>query len=331
MSGNLADVAQSAWIASLEARIDVLFAWVASILAFIWGVMVVIWNAFIAWASPIITFLWGIYNNWIKPVLSELYDVYKTWIKPTLDWLNTTVTWLKTTVLAIQGKIETLWNDLYTKTFGWLEDLRKDIAKITSTVIDVVAIFNKELADSIKAQEDKFFKFLDSFSRDIRDEFLNNLHDFTRPIIQKISEVEVNLKEITSYATKAGNLLNKILETTFQKPQTLRREILQTTSLHWGMDLWDDLFSGVAGPGEIPIVPDRPTIDLPALLEEQITEMLKEDKGKWADAYKNSQEEIYEAVTGKRLEHRTQVIVDTTAITQEDIDAVLRKGVPPRG
>ncbi len=320
--------ADTAWLATLQAEVTALWAWVVSIAAFIWGVLVVMYEVFVAWATPIIvwlqgiaSFLWDVYNNWVKPVLTTLKDLYDTWVKPAIEFLQTTVAWLKGIVLLVQGKLEDLINYVYNKVAKDVEELRANIIKVSDTLKDVASIFSKDLADKIQATEDKTLRLLDSYTRDLRDWAISTLHEATDPLIRKTNEISVLLNGFISQVTDRFKPIETLIALTFEKPQTLKRETLFTTSQRWGMDLWRDLFSGQVSQMEVVPYSEREIFNLPDELERQLDYMILEDKGPWADVSKRIDEEIEEIVTGKAVSTKTEIKV--TLPTKDRVTQIL--------
>lgn len=316
MSGNAADVAQFSWMAAMEARIDALWAWVTAIAAFVWGVAVTMFNAFVAWAYPIIIWAQMIINQYIIPFLFSLQVLYLqlqawviTYIVPIVVWLQGAIAVLQVVILAVQGKIETLWNTVYTSVFGWVEDLRKNIAQITSKIADVVSVFDKKLADSIKATEDKFFKVLDVYTRDIRDQFLTGLHDTTAPIISKINQIDIILKDFISYSAGSFDKVNSLIGSPFEKPHTLHRSVIFTTSQRWGVDLWSDLFAGVTPTKPITPSEEMVRLQVDPVVDKYIEGIFAERDIGWKDISQRVDEEIREKYYGEVIPDKTKITV----------------------
>ena len=314
MSGNAADVAQFAWMAAIEARLDALWAWVVAIAAFVWGVMVVVANTFIAWATPIIVWLQGIvawlisiYQTWILPVVTWLQSMYTTYVLPVLTWLQAMVFWLQTAMLLVQGKVEQLITFVYDKIFKDVEELRANIIKVFDVIKDVASVFSRDLADKIQATEDKFLRVLDSYTRDLRDWAISSLHEATDPLIRKTNEISILLNGFINVVQDRFKPIENLIAITFEKPQTLKREVLFTTSMHWGAGLWNDLFSGVT-PKE-PITPSEEMVRLQVdpVVDKYIQDIFAEKVEGWQDMTQRVDEEIREKFYGEVVPRKTEI------------------------
>jgi hypothetical protein len=272
-----------------------------------WGIFAII--------SAIIDFIWNVWSfisklyEWIKPFIDGVTAFINKWITPAILAINVWITAAKDFLYIIQGKVEQVINDIYQKVFPGLDQLRDTIEAVFNAAKDIAAVFNVELSAKIAATETSFLHTIDSYTRDLRDLLIQYVHDYSDPVIRKLEEIDALFRSFTQPVLDRLQNLENILASTFERPNVIQRDILRDSSLRWGQALWEDLFSGIVTPSPIPIRPQVEEIHLPDILEHAIQEMLKDDKGEWADAYKNSQEEIYEILTGTTLAERTKVEV----------------------
>ncbi len=314
MSMNAADVAQMGWLASLEARLDALWAWVVAIAAFVWGVMVVVYNAFMAWITPLVLWLqtqvewlWFEVVWYLTPLFVTLQVFVETYIVPVIAWLQGLVFWLQAAMLLVQGKLEELINFVYNKVFKDVEELRANIIKVSDTLKDVASVFSKDLADKIQATEDKTLRLLDSYTRDIRDWAISTLHEATDPLVRKTNEISVLLNGFINQVKDRFKPIEDLIALTFEKPQVLKRETLGATSMLWGVDLWNDLFSGVT-----PIKPVTPSaetmrLQVDPVVDKYIEDIFAEKVGGWGDITQRVDEEIREKFYGEVIPRKTEI------------------------
>lgn len=314
MSGNAADVAQFTWMSWLEARVDALWAWVVSISAFIWGVLVVAWEALLAWLYPFYVWAMGIINNYILPLLWTLQTWYlyvkefiDTWVVPAVIWLQGAVAWIQALMLLVQGKLEDLINLVYNKVFKDIEELRSNIVRAFDTIKDVASVFSRDLADRIQVTEDKFLTLLNSYTRDLRDWAISSLHAATDPIIRKTNEISVLLTGFITQVADRFKPIENLIAMTFEKPQVFKRESVFNTSMRWGADLWSDLFAGVT-----PIKPITPGEEMVRLqvdpfIDKFIEDIFAEKVEGWQDVSQRVDEEIREKFYGELIPRKTEI------------------------
>jgi len=294
-----------AWIGALQAQVAALWAWCVAFYAAIMAWFATVWAIFVAWITPLVTWLqWKMFfiETWI-----EMYII------PLVLWLQAATIWIQAAVLLIQGKIEAIINLIYTDIFGWLEDLRKGIGQVISVIKDVVSIFNRDLSDRIQVTEDKFFKLLDKYTRDIRDWAISQLHTYTDPIVSKINEITTEINKWATLATSTFDKLTTLIGATFEKPSVLKRDVLSSTSMHWGVDLWNDLFSGVVPPARKYPTDEMEQLKLDPFIESHIKAIFDMEAGDWADVSTRIDEEIAELYYGKVIPDKTKLNVPKLA------------------
>ena len=263
----------------------------------------------------LVDFIWQVYDfirsiyNFIKPFTDSITAFVYKWIIPAINWLNVWITTFKNIILVIQGNLDQVIEDLYKKVFPGIEDLRKAIESTYNKVIDIVSVFSREAADKLAANRDELLRAIDKYTRDIRDELIYKIHEYTDPVISKLNEILIIID------TQKRDLLTRLkpvedlIAITFEKPNVIKRETFQGTSQRWGVDLWNDLFSGIT-----PTTPVTPSLERVQLKEDAVIDKYIEiifagKDGDWKDVSARIDEEIRELYYGEVILVKTKITV----------------------
>jgi len=188
---------------------------------------------------------------------------------------------------------------LFPEVFSTIDEIKQDIQEIFGKVKDIVGVFSEELAAKIQATEEKLLRTISKYTTDLRDELIGKLHDITDPIIRKIDSITAVIEGYIRPIEEAFNRVKTIIETSFEKPQLLRRETMEISGLLYGEDLYDAMFR--AGTTKIEREDEE---SLNQIVQEPLIEdmkwLIKEpEKGYWQDVEKEivrQQEEVKEGV-----------------------------------
>jgi len=256
--------------------------------------------------------LWGyiakVYD-WVKGYIQPIYDFYKDYIKPVLDFVHTAIDWALKGLALVNGKLDELWKMVETDVFGPLNEIRKDVNKLWLDISGIVSIWNKELGEQMRSQEEKLDKKWHTMLDDIYKATIGEVKEYLEPIQKKINEIDANFHKYIDPITKTMEKVEKIIETTFEKPQVLKRETIFSTSQEWGVDLWNDLFSGVT-PKE-PVTPSLEMVQLKVdpVVDKYIKDIFAEKVEGWGDITQRIDEEIREKFYGEVISRKTEITV----------------------
>jgi len=246
-----------------------------------------------------------------------IYNIY-----PPLNWLSGKVTWILDQINKIYdftiGKIE----DLYNKTFGWYEELRKNVIDITNKIARVAAVFDEKLAENIRTLRDEIFTVLDAYTRDLRDWAVEKIQEYYLPLRSELYEITGAIKEAIRPIRELVDAMEELVPSTIEKPGLLTKKTMYYSGAAYG----EELFGG--------------------WLEKTTPELTDEQKEKWtpkryrdwtddlADAVHSCaeepwkralaylEEEIDEALTGIEKKPRTMIW------DKEDVPAAMYLTVP---
>jgi len=255
--------------------------------------------------AGVVSDMWKTVQGWIKPI----WDFYRDNIKPVLDTVYSFIDTLKSIILAVEGRLDELWAKVTTEVLGPLNDVIKDISKIWTGIADVVSVFNAQLAEKMIALESGLTAKYKAAIDAAYDATIGKVKEHLDPVLRKLNELEalynLYVKTFTDKLEKVGN----IIDTTFEKPNVLKHDVLFTTSMHWGAGLWNDLFAGVT-----PTKPAAPSdemvqLQVDPLVDKFIADVFAEKVEGWQDISKRIDEEIREKFYGELIPSKTQITV----------------------
>lgn len=306
------------WLASLEARLNALWAWVASIWAAITGWIAAVYSAFVAWITPIVT--------WLQAKLLWLIGLYNTYVAPLLAWLKEIVTWIHATVILVRDGLEALVKDLYRKWFPEIEAIRREVNEIFTKIADVVSVFDEKLAEKVLQTREEFLARIDSVSRDIRDWALDRIHEFFDPIYHRVNAIVILLEGFIRSVEDRFKPITDLISKTFERPQLARRETVETTGLKWGSELYDSIYEGTT-PTPTPEEEVGPTVETETKwVNNAIKSILMETMGPWADLARYIDEEVTEILTGRSLPRRTEIVMPEVEAELPEVEEELPTG-----
>jgi len=256
--------------------------------------------------------LWGyvvkVYD-WAKAAIQPLWDFYKDQIKPWLDWVRDMLENTRTILLAAQGKLDELWNKLLNDVLGPLNDIIKDVTKIWTQIADVVSVFNASLAEKMLALESDLTAKYNAAIDAVYDKTIGQVKEILDIPLRKLNELEALYNLYVKTFTDKLEHIGNIIETTFEKPDVLKRTVIWETSMHWGVDLWNDLFSGVTPKVPATPSPEMQQLQVDPFIDKYIEDIFAEKVPGWEDLTKRIDEEIREKFYGEIIPQKTTITV----------------------
>jgi len=225
-----------------------------------WNAAAEAWRAAIeawkAWITPIVTWLKGIVSGWVIPTLKSLWDFVYGWIKPIVDWLKPKVLalweiwtkhirpkleWILSRLEWLSKKLDNvffrLWNQInliYNQLFGWIEDLRNKLRRLSMELQKVASVFSKKLAEKIAQVHRRIDDSLKAVSTRLRKEILNRIHETYMVLRTRIDNATAALRNVLGQAREAIRVIDNGLRATIERPGLLRRETIQASTRKYG-------------------------------------------------------------------------------------------------